>query len=580
MAKITLQEALEKGYESVRGSDSFERSIMELLPQRVENEIREVLNREGTLQNAKWILEDLANDGKVQGQHGYGQADLAELAKISLNRAEAAKLIGQRGPDNAAANDASNDKRPAKLRPHHLDNSPKAVHLPRKTSEPKAAEHHDRHHGHVQSYRGGRNHASHAPGEGDIPVFDPHASGHIGPSHGRTLNANELDSIGRTLGLPSAAQLVPSLESNGAYNPGQTAQQKMAGAYLALSTAAKFETMPPSNFSDAKTAARAYGELKIKAMADDADGVRDTLKRHGGSAGGLSDQQLTNLWSGNEHQNLHGVLFGNSKIYNPIHATSLNDNDKTGSGVRSGGFNDRGEYPQWGWFEDAQSFNQRLVGKAANAVALRQPAQQQPQQQPQREVRVQQQSSFIQSDRGGSDLSKQPSSLAQWGHMVEAAAKASGVPAPILAGQIWAESRGRGHTDTQNPDGKTRDVGVMQIGQERWQRDVVTKLTDAQKASIRQAAGVAAEDLDMHNPLHNVIGGAFHLLNWRNGAYGQPSTGGWEKALNGYVNGDINTPRYIGPSNYSDLVRGYAQMVVSQIPLRLEDYQHPELFGG
>lgn len=197
--------------------------------------------------------------------------------------------------------------------------------------------------------------------KGDIPFFVPGASGHQHAHHGRVLNTNELDSIATTLGIASMQDLIPKLDKINAYNPGQPQDRKEAGAYLALSMLAKFVVMPPAKFSDSSAASIAYGQLKTQALGGDAKAVRDSLKKFGGDPGKLSDQQLIQLWSGNEHQNLHGILFGNVDIRNAVHATSLSDNngaDKTKTNL--GGFNDRGEWPQWGWFEAAKKYRQLL----------------------------------------------------------------------------------------------------------------------------------------------------------------------------------------------------------------------------
>jgi hypothetical protein len=75
----------------------------------------------------------------------------------------------------------------------------------------------------------------------------------------------------------------------------------------------------------------------------------------------LTDQELIHLWGMNEHWNLHAILFGNPKVYNVVHITSLND--KAGDGTphgKLGGYNDKGQYPQWGWREQVGGYNALL----------------------------------------------------------------------------------------------------------------------------------------------------------------------------------------------------------------------------
>lgn len=209
--------------------------------------------------------------------------------------------------------------------------------------------------------------------QGDLPPFNHSASGHItGHGTGSLLNTVEQDGIASTL-RDNGANLPPSIESVistldqiGAYNQGQPPEKKVAGAYLALNTLSKMATLPPAQLKGENEASAAYGALKVAGAQGDGAMIREILEEKGGSAMGLSDKDLVDLWGVNEHHHLHAVLFGNSKVYNPIHMTSLNDQDQWGEipGEKGalGGFNDKGEYPQWGWFDDAQGFQSLFEG--------------------------------------------------------------------------------------------------------------------------------------------------------------------------------------------------------------------------
>lgn len=63
------------------------------------------------------------------------------------------------------------------------------------------------------------------------------------------------------------------------------------------------------------------------------------------------------------------------------------------------------------------------------------------------------------------------SSLGQWASEISVASQATGIAPEVIGAQMWAESRGRQSTNTVNGDG-THDIGLMQIGQERWTRDI------------------------------------------------------------------------------------------------------------
>lgn len=135
----------------------------------------------------------------------------------------------------------------------------------------------------------------------------------------------------------------------------------------------------------------------------------------------------------------------------------------------------------------------------------------------------------------GSSIELADSKMSQWSDEIKQAAKIAGVPEEIIAGQVWAESRGNPKTSTTNPGDGNADVGLMQISNERWQSDIEPNLSSEVKAAIKEATGVDSEDLDMRNPEHNLIGGALELKSWLNKADGSVN-----KALAGYVSGNIN----------------------------------------
>lgn len=196
------------------------------------------------------------------------------------------------------------------------------------------------------------------PREGDLPFYNPKASGHQQPKDGRILNKIELEAVFDVLNLPKIEHMIVRLDGIHAYNVNQSPVQKEAGAILALSTFAKFLIMSPFKFKDdEQTAGAVYGDLKVKGMLGDAAGIREVLTKHDGDPKTLTDEQLIQLWSGNEHQNLHAVLFGNDDVKHAIHATSLSDNNRANPDqLQLGGFNDRGEFPQWGWFRASKRF--------------------------------------------------------------------------------------------------------------------------------------------------------------------------------------------------------------------------------
>jgi len=126
--------------------------------------------------------------------------------------------------------------------------------------------------------------------------------------------------------------------------------------------------------------------------------------------------------------------------------------------------------------------------------------------------------------------------IAKWSKQIGTAASVSGLDPNLIAAQTWAESRGNPNDPSRNADGTT-DKGLIQIGQERWERDIVPTLSKEDRARIKQATGKEPEDLDMDNPQENLIGGAFEMKKDLKETHGDLS-----KALKMYVghDGDSN----------------------------------------
>lgn len=100
--------------------------------------------------------------------------------------------------------------------------------------------------------------------------------------------------------------------------------------------------------------------------------------------------------------------------------------------------------------------------------------------------------------------------IGKWSSQIKDAAAAAGLDPNLVAAMTWAASRGNPNAATRHADG-TVDKGLMKMSPERWKRDVVPKLTGEERAKIKEATGLEAEQLDMSNPLHNLIAGSFGL---------------------------------------------------------------------
>jgi len=170
----------------------------------------------------------------------------------------------------------------------------------------------------------------------------------------QTMNANGAS-------IPTIDEGVAVLDAQGAYNANQPDDKKITGSYLALNTLAKLQTMPSNNFPSEAKAAEVYGSLKVAGMNGDGDQIRSIIADNGGTDFGLNNKQLVDLWGVNEYEHLHPILDGNDTIRNSVSMTSLNMNDEwtqsDGPTGTMGGYNNKGEYPQWGWFESAQQYS-------------------------------------------------------------------------------------------------------------------------------------------------------------------------------------------------------------------------------
>ncbi|MCZ8016104.1 MAG: hypothetical protein O9274_10435 [Limnobacter sp.] len=198
---------------------------------------------------------------------------------------------------------------------------------------------------------------------GEYITPDSHGpSQHIGESHGLgfLMHRPTHDAAMETVfGSPSSeviSSIQSTLEKTGTYLNNKPDTEKIKGAYLTGNMLMKQAMLPAGSFGSEKEAGAVYAQAKLKAIDGDVAGLKSLIASNGGDTFGLTDDQLLNVWATNEHNNLHGILDAGSTIGQSIHMTSLNDGakDKTAKGTL-GGYNDKGAYPQWGWFEDAKS---------------------------------------------------------------------------------------------------------------------------------------------------------------------------------------------------------------------------------
>lgn len=152
--------------------------------------------------------------------------------------------------------------------------------------------------------------------------------------------------------------------------------------------------------------------------------------------------------------------------------------------------------------------------------------------------------------------------VGKWNKEIAAASKATGLDPNQLGAQIWAESRGNLNTHTQNVDG-TIDHGLIQIGKERWLRDIVPNLSADDREKIKEATGKNAEDLDVTQPMDNVVAGAFHTK----GCIARE--GNFERGLRYYNSGDAANA---GSAGYVNNVKEYMRELKAGERLQQDPY--------
>lgn len=152
--------------------------------------------------------------------------------------------------------------------------------------------------------------------------------------------------------------------------------------------------------------------------------------------------------------------------------------------------------------------------------------------------------------------------VGKWNNEIAAAAHATGLDPDLIGAQIWAESRGNLDTHTRNVDG-TIDHGLIQIGAERWRRDIVPKLSAEDKLRIKEATGKDAENLDVTQALDNVVAGAFHTKACI------AREGNFERGLRYYNSGNAANA---GSSGYVNNVKEYMRELKAGERLQQDPY--------
>jgi soluble lytic murein transglycosylase-like protein len=116
-----------------------------------------------------------------------------------------------------------------------------------------------------------------------------------------------------------------------------------------------------------------------------------------------------------------------------------------------------------------------------------------------------------------------PPALGQFKDAIESAASQAGVPAAMLAGQIWQESRGNLSATSTNGGNGLTDTGLMQINPNTFKE--------------LQAKHPELQGKDLADPQTNILAGAFYMKDMKE------QFGSWDLALRAYNSGPNGVDR-------------------------------------
>ncbi len=150
---------------------------------------------------------------------------------------------------------------------------------------------------------------------------------------------------------------------------------------------------------------------------------------------------------------------------------------------------------------------------------------------------------------GSGDLHLPPQ-LEDYREDIMEASNATGVPPSILAGQIWAESRGQLGQDTTNVNGKT-DAGVMQVNADTF-------------AALKRDNPKELGNADVNNAHDNIMAGALYMRDQK------ATFGDWNSALRAYNSGPDKVNKDnpadaggVGDPKYVENVMNFAKIIES-----------------
>ncbi|QRO02185.1 transglycosylase SLT domain-containing protein [Archangium violaceum] len=142
-----------------------------------------------------------------------------------------------------------------------------------------------------------------------------------------------------------------------------------------------------------------------------------------------------------------------------------------------------------------------------------------------------------------------PPALAKFKDTIESAASKTGVPASVLAAQIWQESRGNLEAISTNGGNGLTDTGLMQVNPNTY-KELQSKYPELQGKNLS-------------DPATNILAGAYYMKDMKE------QFGNWDLALRAYNSGpngvDRSNPNAIpagtGDATYVQKVKQFADII-------------------
>lgn len=150
---------------------------------------------------------------------------------------------------------------------------------------------------------------------------------------------------------------------------------------------------------------------------------------------------------------------------------------------------------------------------------------------------------------GAADAPKAGAGIEQYKEALDAASQATGVPAEILGGMLWQESRGNAAAGSVNGGNGQTDTGLMQINPNTYQE--------------LQAKHPELQGKDLSEPANNIMAAAHFMADLKD------KFGSWDLALRAYNSGENGvdpgnpnaTPAGTGDPTYIPKVMEFAETI-------------------